>query len=604
MSKKLLANVSNTVVDNYRRYYQEYEGTFITATNKSEDDTLDTSRYIEVTEIWGNTVQDENNLEDIQSIGELYVDEQGEPILDELGREQYKIEIESCNNNLFDEEWVMHPTMNNKVQSKNYIEVYDNLSYITNNMNSWYTLLGYRSLIAQCYDKNYSRLGQVLIYASAYRPFTLLKNTKYIKFDLDGSLENIDKIYCQLNIGSVLGSYTPHQSHKTTILLPCQLQKVGNVYDRLYWDSEKGKYVVEKNINEYHITNLSIKNNPEVNENVARIDLLRKENIGMTNVKNGGGVIVSNSLKERTYYTDRNSVDCQYTFNNDAGGSWIGFVLPPQFNTNSLFINELVDKNTKFLCQVNTPQLIETNITEKILLLCYEEKTHIFVNSTIDASMKVLVPYKEKQLTPVMDGLICWLDGRDGIVGDTWIDRVSINNINGITWQQPCKGSIYFSDSNLISKYMLNEFNNTNLTLEICYKYLTEGGGFSLGYASINNNSIFSVLLPGTTFCEIRGNLAGKCRYSFTGEEQEVGTILKQVFTINNTTSKIYNNYVNAVSFDDVNPNITNYLTLGRTNANVGGEILIYYIRIYNRALTEEEIQQNYLYEQSIKRGE
>ena len=97
MSKKLLVNTNITEQDNYRRYHQEYEGAFITVSDKSEDDTLDTSRYIEVTEIWGNTVQDENNLEYIQSVGELYVDDEGNPILDDLGREQYKIEIENFN---------------------------------------------------------------------------------------------------------------------------------------------------------------------------------------------------------------------------------------------------------------------------------------------------------------------------------------------------------------------------------------------------------------------------------------------------------------------------------------------------------------------------
>ena len=97
MSKNLLINTNDMSIFEPRRYYQEYEGTFITVTDKSEDDIIDTDRFIEVTEIWGNTVQDEENLEDIQSVGELYVDDEGNPILDELGREQYKIEIESCN---------------------------------------------------------------------------------------------------------------------------------------------------------------------------------------------------------------------------------------------------------------------------------------------------------------------------------------------------------------------------------------------------------------------------------------------------------------------------------------------------------------------------
>lgn len=296
MSKKLLANVGNTVVDNYRRYHQEYEGTFITATNKSEDDTLDTSRYIEVTEVWGNTVQDENNLEDIQSVGELYVNEQGQPILDDLGREQYKIKMESCNDiNAMDscirKDGYRLNGENEDGSPKEQVwrgnsiitvPLYKGLIYVLNNV------IRIRNIYL--YDtKNNLIRKQSNVYGD--HKFTVDFNG-YTKFSI--FTEDIPKIYFGINLDYYGSSKLPipTQSHKTTILLPCQLQKVGDVYDRLYWDSEKRKYVVEKNISK-------------------------------------------------------------------------------------------------------TSQLIETNIKEKIQLPCYEEKTHIFLNGTVDATMKVLVPYKE-----------------------------------------------------------------------------------------------------------------------------------------------------------------------------------------------------------------
>ena len=55
---------------------------------------------IEITSLWGNTYQNPNNLNEIVSLGDLYVDEEGNPILDEEGNEQYKLEIESNNSNL------------------------------------------------------------------------------------------------------------------------------------------------------------------------------------------------------------------------------------------------------------------------------------------------------------------------------------------------------------------------------------------------------------------------------------------------------------------------------------------------------------------------
>ena len=87
------------------------------------------------------------DLSNIQHLGELYADEEGNPILDSDSREQYKIEIES--RNFYNEEELL--------------------------------------------------------------------------------------------------TSTP-KAHKTTLLLPCQLMKVGDVADRLYWDNEKGKYVVEKKV--------------------------------------------------------------------------------------------------------------------------------------------------------------------------------------------------------------------------------------------------------------------------------------------------------------------------------------------------------------------
>lgn len=296
MSKKLLMNTNITEQENYRRYHQEYEGTFITATDRSEDDTLDTSRYIEVTEVWGNTVQDENNLEDIQSVGELYVDDEGNPILDDLGKEQYKIKIESCNDinamescirkdgyRFYGENEDGSPKEQVwRADSIITVPLYKGLIYVLNKA----TKIRYIYL----YDtKNNLIRKQSNVYGD--HKFTVDFNG-YAKFSIFTG--DIPKIYFGINLDYYGSSKLPipTQSHKTTILSPCQLQKVGDVYDRMYWDSVKRKYVVEKNISK-------------------------------------------------------------------------------------------------------TSQLIETNITEKIQLPCYKEKTHIFVNSTIEVSIKVLVPYKE-----------------------------------------------------------------------------------------------------------------------------------------------------------------------------------------------------------------
>ena len=53
--------------------YQTLEGEYITIDNSTEGE-------LHEIEIFGNTIKDENNLEDIQSVGDLYIDEDGNPI--------------------------------------------------------------------------------------------------------------------------------------------------------------------------------------------------------------------------------------------------------------------------------------------------------------------------------------------------------------------------------------------------------------------------------------------------------------------------------------------------------------------------------------------
>ena len=55
-------------------------------------------------------------------------------------------------------------------------------------------------------------------------------------------------IYTQLEEGAVATPYEPYQENKCDILLPCQLEKVGSVSDRLYYDDMEKALCIEKNI--------------------------------------------------------------------------------------------------------------------------------------------------------------------------------------------------------------------------------------------------------------------------------------------------------------------------------------------------------------------
>ena len=214
--------------------------------------------YLREVEIWGNTWQDENNLEDIRHLGELYVDESGQPILDSEGREQYKIEIECMNKNLFRDE-----IMNGKQIVE---EINGEIKYKINGSNvtaggSSHTFVinkGFKNSTQYVFTFTTETESWVNLYIKysdgttftkgvsnqTYSAITTSNKTvEIISFTTGGDcyLKSI-----QLEEGTTATNVVNHQSHKTSILLPCQLCKVGDVADRLYWDNEKGKYVVEK----------------------------------------------------------------------------------------------------------------------------------------------------------------------------------------------------------------------------------------------------------------------------------------------------------------------------------------------------------------------
>lgn len=213
------------------------------------DETNDlTNKYsIAIESITDHEPYHKADLSTIKHLGELYVNEHGQPILDSEGKEQYKIEIESCNKNLFnpiqnivdnscfDDNGVIN-TLSGYAISLEYIRVKPLTSYICENSN-----------YVAYYDKYKTFIKREEIFE--YQSFTTPTHCCYVRFQIDWSqLENKDLNLLRFAEGLSTNRFKipPHNSYKKTILLPCQLMKDKNVADRLYWDSKKEKYVVEK----------------------------------------------------------------------------------------------------------------------------------------------------------------------------------------------------------------------------------------------------------------------------------------------------------------------------------------------------------------------
>ena len=207
-----------------------------TGSNISAEDT--TQGYLKDVEILGNTIQNEEDLADIKSVG----------VLQEDGT--YKMSILSCGKNLFDGE--LRPgkynTDNGNFESgagitsnTNPILVNSNTSYSINRP----TLASGINTRVCYYTKEMTYISSDLVVGN--NSFVTPPNTRYINFHIATSSFN-SSLQVQLEEGTSSTPYEPYQGNKCDILLPCQLEKVGDVSDRLYYDDVEKAWCIEKNI--------------------------------------------------------------------------------------------------------------------------------------------------------------------------------------------------------------------------------------------------------------------------------------------------------------------------------------------------------------------
>lgn len=207
------------------------EGSYITVKDSKDG-------YIQELEIFGNTIQGPSNLADIQSVGTLREDG------------LYEMSILSCGKNLFDknitfkQKTIHGSTTNGSFVSMNEpIKVKSGITYyLSNNKN-----LRIQDI---AFYKN--GIEQNLIASHRKFTFTVPEGCTHIKlcfYDNNGINATKPFDWIQLEEGTVATPYEAYQVNKSSILLPCQLEKVGDVSDRLF-RREDGVWCIEKNVGE------------------------------------------------------------------------------------------------------------------------------------------------------------------------------------------------------------------------------------------------------------------------------------------------------------------------------------------------------------------
>lgn len=388
-------NISTMANSDISERYQTLEGEYIAIDKSTEGE-------LHEIEIFGNTVQDEDNLEDIQSVGDLYVDKSGNPILDEQGREQYKINIFSAKSIETDckkiYEWEKGSIRQNgelhdledRIRTKDYINV-KNLKHISLKFN---TDLNNKeaSISINMYNKNKESLGDFdWDYGSFEEGFSLKHSTEYIKIKIYGG-ENSgitpdNLLDCKLYFEDCQNRY------EELLILPVKLLRVGNTADKLYWDNNKGRYLIEKNIDSTHIE-ISAYRDSILRDSNLENDETNKFYISNFFANKGFKAydVLSTGIVSVSFDEMQDVANTNVCISNSTVGSF-NIRVPKSIDDIEKLIDYISGFNIIAYLPLKKPEIISTNLTSKLIIPTYEDRTYIYAETKngVNPTLKVTV---------------------------------------------------------------------------------------------------------------------------------------------------------------------------------------------------------------------
>lgn len=194
----------------------------------------------------------------------------------------------------------------------------------------------------------------------------------------DGYLNNF-----QLEEGTVATTYEPYQYNKSSILLPCQLEKVGDVRDRLF-RREDGIWCIEKNIGEVVLNgneNWVLQQATQTNCSTFYSNISLKAN----------HLVICNRFAVGGSYIE----DTEGVKSSGSVSSLFINILKLKLSTQDVqgFKTWLSQNPTLVKYQLTTPQIIELQLDTQIQLNSYLGTTNVFTEDTaISPTIKATVP--------------------------------------------------------------------------------------------------------------------------------------------------------------------------------------------------------------------
>lgn len=389
--------------------------------------------YLKDIEILGNTIQNASNLADIRSVGDKV-----------KGQELYEIPVLSCGKNLVS--FVQYPFGINSDGNENisgnnnvtgFCKVRPNTTYVTS-ING--VLRGTNQFF---YDIDKKFISKSI---NPTNTFTTPNNCYYVRNTFGNSLEE----NFQIEEGTVATPYEPYIEDKLTILSPVQLEKVGDVADRII--EKDGVWGVEKNVD-----NIVFNGSEQWQYNSATKEFYLTKSNYIYNSFNG-------CISDKFVYGETGG-----SYNNVIKlGNAIFVTLRKDDITNlDDFKVWLQNNNVLVMFITPQPQFIPLPHDQQVKLRTFAGKTNISFLTEIEGTIKAQVP---KSLgatvnthTEQISNLNKELD-RVKKLEESTVSTVTTES-DFTTVEQTSNG--YFEDVKLEGKTLVNKFTFKDLTLSL-----------------------------------------------------------------------------------------------------------------------------------------
>lgn len=345
--------------------YENVEGSYISCDS--------VEGYAQNVEILGNTIQNQNDLADIRSVGDKLENQ-----------ELYEIPVLSTGKNLF------HPDKLN-IDSENIYGYFyiGNASNYTVSIKDRDTSVDIQGLYFGLSMSGTSSTGGVSwnvgngnimatkVTHPVYKYFSIHPNTKE-------ALEKLSqRFYIQLEEGTAATPYEPYQGHKLTILSPIQLEKVGDVADRLI--CKDGVWGVEKNIKTIYTKDfanyIDAFEDKEATFKWGKSVDTKKLNV-MSNFIPKGSLSTEQSQSQIMIYNHTSYREFRIAFKKADF---------PNFDVKANVVKYLSDEN-KYIKVVQDSQFIPLPHDQQIKLRTFANKTNIHFLTEIEPTLKASVP--------------------------------------------------------------------------------------------------------------------------------------------------------------------------------------------------------------------